>query len=101
MRQDTRTDQDQRPAAVPASQGHVCLGCGCRIAAGVSEISVPLRGRLNGRTRYRHADDADCAAALRAPQPNVALIGRYEALPTFAWPGSVPGPGPEENRCMT
>ncbi len=76
-----------RPAGLIAdADGHICLGCGCQIAEGLREIRVPQRGRKKGTARYRHANSADCAGALRAPQPNTALIGRYKALPTFSWP---------------
>ena len=68
---------------VAGPEGHVCLACGCRIAQGVREVKVPLRRRRGAR--YRHADSDGCADALRAPQPNNSLIGRYEALPTFRW----------------
>jgi hypothetical protein len=72
------------PAAqVAGPEGHVCLACGCRIAQGVLEVEVPYRRRPY--TRYRHEDGDGCADALRAPQPNNSLIGRYEALPTFEW----------------
>jgi hypothetical protein len=71
-------------------EGHVCIGCGCRIAQGLIEVRVRFRGRRG--TRYRHAGDG-CADALRAPQPNKALIGRYEALPTFRWDPKTSRPG--------
>lgn len=70
-------------AQVAGPEGHVCLACGCRIAQGVLEVAVLYRRRPH--TRYRHEDSDGCADALRAPQPNKALIGRYEALPTFQW----------------
>lgn len=73
---------DRLAERVAGPEGHVCLGCGCRIAEGLREVPVP--GRRYG-VRYRHADSGDCADALRAPQPNRALIGRYEALPGFSW----------------
>lgn len=86
----------RRAAVSPAEQiagpeGHVCLGCGCRIAEGLREIAVP--GRRHG-VRYRHAGSDDCANALRAPQPNNSLIGRYEALPGFRWDPARRGPRP-------
>jgi hypothetical protein len=73
-----------RPAAgEPAGgHGHLCLGCGCKIAEGEHEIRVPGR---HGRVRYRHADSRACAAALRAPQPNSALIGHLRPPAGFAW----------------
>jgi hypothetical protein len=77
------------PAAqVAGPEGYVCLACGCRIAEGARVLEVLYRRRP--RTRYRHEDSDGCADALRAPQPNKALIGRYEALPTFEW-GPRPG----------
>jgi len=77
-------------AQIAGPEGHVCLACGCRIAQGVREVRVPLRRRRGAR--YRHADSDGCADALRAPQPNKALIGRYKALPTFEWPARPAGP---------
>jgi hypothetical protein len=75
---------DLRPGErIAGPHGHVCLACGCRIAQGLTEVRVPMRGRR--AARYRHADGDGCADALRAPQPNNSLIGRYEALPTFQW----------------
>jgi hypothetical protein len=67
---------------VAGPEGHVCLSCGCQIAEGLREVPVP--GRQRG-VRYMHADSGDCADALRAPQPNKALIGRYKAPPEFRW----------------
>jgi hypothetical protein len=79
-----RPAAEGNPAAqVAGPQGHLCLGCGCRIAPGLLEIQVRSRRRTG--IRYRHASDDDCAAAIRAPQPNNSLIGRYQALPTFEW----------------
>jgi hypothetical protein len=89
---------DQAPVLGPGEQiagaeGHVCLGCGCRIAQGVREVRVPFRGRRSAR--YRHADSGGCADALRAPQPNNSWIGRYEALSTFRWDPNPAGRRPQ------
>jgi hypothetical protein len=76
-------DATAESAGHPAGrQGHLCLGCGCRIAEGLLEIRV--QGRRYG-ARYRHADSGDCADALRAPQPNRALIGVFRPPADFAW----------------
>jgi hypothetical protein len=76
-------DIESPEAGMPAGrQGHLCLGCGCRITEGEYEIRVPGR---HGRVRYRHAGTDGCAAALRAPQPNRARIGHLRAPGGFAW----------------
>lgn len=87
-------DASGTTAQVAGPEGHICLACGCRIAEGAREVRVPLRRRRGAR--YRHEDSDGCADALRAPQPNKALIGRYQALPTFQWaprPGGQPQGG--------
>jgi hypothetical protein len=68
-----------------AERKRYCAGCSELIEDGQPVIPIPLAGEREGITAYRHADDADCSAALARSDPGIHYRVLPPPLPPRSW----------------